>query len=98
ELRATPHYEMAGSSGYDAQYYAQIAMHPRLSDPEIRNAVDDLPYRARRILFCWTAYALAFGNPAGALQVYAVQNIVCWLALAVLLLRWFPPVSWGNFF
>jgi hypothetical protein len=98
ELKAINHYEVPQLPGYDAQWYAQIAMHPQLGDPVLRDAVDSLPYRARRILFCWTAYALAFGDPGRALQIYAVQNIVCWLALALLLLRWFPPNGWGNFF
>lgn len=96
ELRALNHYEPADSFGYDAQFYAQIAMHPHLRDPALRAAVDSLPYRARRILFCWTAYILSGGNPARALQIYAVQNIVAWLLLAVLLLRWLPPATWGN--
>ena len=91
------HYEEEDSFGYDAQYYAQIAMRPWLSNPALKRAVDSLPYRARRILFAWTAYGLALGDPTRALQIYAVQNIACWLALATLMLRWFPPVNWGNF-
>ena len=98
QLRAVNHYELEGSPGYDAQYYAELAMQPNLSDPALKQGVDNLPYRARRILFCWTAYGLAFGNPARAMHIYAVQNIVCWLLLAGLLLRWFPVVNWGNFF
>lgn len=98
ELRALDHYEADDSPGYDAQYYAQIAMHPQLSDPALRDAVDSLSYRARRILFCWTAYALALGNPERALNIYAIQNIVCWFVLAALLLRWFPPTDWSNVF
>jgi hypothetical protein len=97
ELRAIDHYEIPDSGGYDAQHYAQLAMHPQLGDPALRDAIDSLPYRARRILFCWTAYALALGDPARALQIYALQNIACWLVLGVLLLRWFPAVNWGNF-
>jgi len=96
EVRATGHFEHPNSLGYDAQYYAQIAMRPRLDDPVLRHAVDNLGYRARRILFCWTAYILAGGNPVRALQIYSVQNIAAWFLLAFLLLRWFPPVSWGN--
>jgi hypothetical protein len=97
ELRATNYYAEKDSPGYDAQYYAQIAMHPRLGDPALGRAVDGLSYRARRILFCWTAWALAGGNPARALEIYAVQNIACWVLLAALMLRWFPPVNWGNY-
>ncbi|MEO6568603.1 MAG: glycosyltransferase family 87 protein [Opitutaceae bacterium] len=96
-LRAIDHFEDQDSDGYDAQYYAQIAMRPWLSNPKLRAAVDNLPYRARRILFSWTAYGLGGGDPARALHIYAVQNIFCWLALSVLLLRWFPANSWENF-
>jgi hypothetical protein len=96
-LRNINHYEQEDSYGYDAQYYAQIAMRPWLSNRALRAAVDSLPYRARRILFCWTAYGLALGDPARALHIYAVQNIVCWLLLAVVMLRWFPANSWENF-
>ncbi len=96
-LRATNHYELENSPGYDAQYYAQLAMQPRLSDPALTTGLDNLEYRARRILFCWTASALALGDPVRAMHIYAVQNIVCWLLLAALMLYWFPAVSWGNF-
>jgi hypothetical protein len=96
ELKAADHVEMPRSFGYDAQWYAQIAMHPRLGDPSLRRAVDRLPYRARRILFEWTAWAVGLGDPERAMNVYALQNVACWLGLAVLLFRWFPPLSWGN--
>jgi hypothetical protein len=98
EVKAVDHYEMPDSPGYDSQWYAQIAVHPRLKDPVLKKAVDSLPYRARRILFLWTAWALGGGRPALVMAVYAVQNIVCWFLLAALLLRWFPPESWGNCF
>jgi hypothetical protein len=97
ELRALSYYVEKDSPGYDGQYYAQIAMHPWLGDPVLAKAVDNLPYRARRILFCWTAWALAGGNAALALRIFAVQNIACWVLLAGLMLRWFPPVNWGNY-
>lgn len=96
ELRATTFHVEPDSHGYDAQYYAQLAMQPALSDPDLRPAIDNLPYRARRILFCWTAYAAAWGDPVRALHIYAVQNIVAWFLLAWLLLRWFPATSWNN--
>jgi hypothetical protein len=98
ELRATNHYEHPNSVGYDGQSYAQIAMDPHLSDPALDEAVDYLPYRARRILFEWTAWLAGGGNPRRVMCAYAVQNIVCWYILAALLLRWLPPTSWGNGF
>jgi hypothetical protein len=97
QLRAVNHYELENSRGYDGAYYAEIAMQPNLGDPALRHGVDNLAYRARRILFCWTASGLALGDPVRALHIFAVQNIVCWLLLAGLLLRWFPAVNWGNF-
>jgi hypothetical protein len=90
------YYALRDSDGYDGQYYAQIAMTPDLKDPQLGQAVDGVPYRARRILFSWTAFALGFGQPAWILQVYALQNALCWLALAIILLRWFPPDGWSN--
>ncbi|PTX97734.1 hypothetical protein DB354_05485 [Opitutus sp. ER46] len=97
ELRAMNFYAERDSHGYDAQYYAQIAMHPQLNHPALRDAVDSLPYRARRILFCWTAYGLGLGQPEWVLHVFAVQNILCWLVLGWVLLRWFPPHGPQNF-
>ena len=90
------YYLVRDAVGYDGQYYAQIAMAPSLRDPQLRTAVDSLPYRARRILFSWTAFVLGFGRPAWILQAFALQNALCWLALAAVLLRWFPPDNASN--
>lgn len=97
ELQAIDYYQMENSYGYDAQHYAQIAMRPDLEDPELARAVDNLPYRARRILLSWVAYALAGGDPVVALHIFSLQNIVAWVLLAVVMLRWFPPDSLQNF-
>jgi hypothetical protein len=96
-LRALPHYDYPAHVTYDGQFYAQLALEPLLRDPAIERAMDQPAYRARRILFSWTAYALGFGKPAWVLQVYAVQNVICWLILAWLLARWLPPTS-GRMF
>ena len=98
EIKNLPYYAEEGTYGYDAQWYVQIAIRPNLRDPEMLSAVDSLPYRVRRILFCWTAYVLGFGNPAWIVGVYACQNIVCWMALGWLMLRWFPATTWDNVF
>jgi hypothetical protein len=89
-VHQTPHYDHPGSSGYDGQYYAQIAMDPLLRDVAIDQMID-APYRSRRILFSWTAYAFGLGRPDWILQVFAFQNVVAWLLLAWLICRWFPP-------
>jgi hypothetical protein len=98
EVKAVNHFEFPNASGYDGQWYAQIAMHPRLADRVLSGAVDTLPYRVRRILFEWTAWAIGGGNPTRTMNVFAFQNVACWYVLAALLFRWFPPVCWGNCF
>lgn len=95
-LQAVPHY-VDPSSGYDGQFYAQLALDPLLRDPAIEGAIDNLAYRGRRILFAWTAYALGLGQPEWIVHAYAMQNILCWLLLAGLLFRWLPPTSLRNF-
>ncbi|MBL9201329.1 MAG: DUF2029 domain-containing protein [Opitutaceae bacterium] len=96
-LRAVPHHLYEASPGYDGAYYVQLALHPTLDNPELKKAIDNLPYRARRILFSWAAWALGLGQPAWIVQAHALLNVACWLALAWALLRWFPPTDWGNF-
>jgi hypothetical protein len=96
-LRQTPHYVYEHSPGYDGAYYVQLALHPTLDNPELNKAIDNLPYRARRILFCWAAWGLGLGQPAWIVQAHALLNVICWLALAWVLLRWFPATNWQNF-
>ena len=95
-VAAAPHYIHHQSPGYDGQFYAQLAVEPLLRDRRIDAALDNPPYRARRILFAWTAYLLGLGRPAWILKAYAFQNILAWLLLAWLLLRWFPPAAPRN--
>ena len=97
-LRAVPHAIDEGGSGYDGQFYAQMALEPLLRDrASFFSALDSPSYRARRILFSATAYVAGLGRPQWIVHVYAVQNIVCWLVLAVVLLRWLPPRSPRQF-
>jgi hypothetical protein len=91
-LRAIPH-AVSSAVSYDGQFYVQRALDPLLEDPEVDRAMDLAPFRARRILFSWTAYVLGLGRPAWIVEVYALQNVGCWLALAVLLTRWIPLTS-----
>jgi hypothetical protein len=89
-LRELPHYRYPERVAYDGAFYAQLAMEPLLKDPAIDQALDLPPYRARRILFSWTAWLAGLGNPAWILHAYSLQNVVVWLALAWLLTRWLP--------
>lgn len=95
-LKNLEYYVEADSDGYDAQYYVQIAMEPSLRDPQLREAVDSLPYRARRILISWVSYVMGFGKPAAVLNAYVLQNAISWLLLAGVLWWWFPPTSWSH--
>ena len=92
-LRAVPHYVHPGAVTYDGQFYVQLALEPLLRDPAIDRAIDVAPYRARRILFSWTAWLLGLGRPGWVLEAFALQNVLCWLILAWLLTRWLPPDS-----
>lgn len=91
-------YKHFRSPGYDAQYYAQLALDPTLSDPKLVESVDNLAYRARRILFAWSAYLFGLGQPNLIMNVFALQNVVCWVLLGILLWRWFPPVDLDRAF
>ena len=91
EMREAPHAHVAHP--YDGQFYAQRALDPLLRDPAYDRAMDLAPYRARRILFSWTAWALGLGRPTWILQAYALQNVLGWVLLAFLLTRWIPPVT-----
>jgi hypothetical protein len=77
-------------SPYDGLQYAQIAHHPLLTAAELRPAIDNLPYRAQRILLPALAWLLAAGQPAWITQVYCGLNLACWLILAALLWRMLP--------
>lgn len=96
KFRQMDYYVEQDSFGYDAQFYAQIAMDPSLQNTQLPGAVDNLPYRARRILLPALAYVLGWGQPSAILQAYALINVVSWLLLAALLLHWFPPRGWSN--
>jgi hypothetical protein len=91
QLRALPHYQYPEWASYDGQFYAQRGFDPFIRDPAVDRAMDLPPFRARRILFSWTAYAAGFGRPAWILEAYALQNVIAWLLLAMLLTRWMPP-------
>lgn len=86
------------SPGYDGQWYAQLAVDPLLRSPDLADALDNPQYRARRILFSWTAYVAGLGEPQRILRAYALQNAIAWLLLAAILLRWLPPTSPRHFF
>lgn len=96
-LKKLPLAPTANSSGYDGQFYAQIAIDPLLRDPELAHVIDAPAYRARRILVPATAAMLGGGVPWWTLQAYALINVVCWLVLAWLLRKWIGDDDWIAF-
>lgn len=93
-VRATTHAHNEQDSGYDGQFYAQMAVDPLLRDPDIDRALDNPGYRAHRVLLSWIAWAITPGaGPAARLEAFAWINIVAWLVMAVLLTRWLPPTD-----
>lgn len=86
-FRELPVFVHRDTGGYDGLYYAQIALDPSLRDPQLRGAIDNFAYRARRILPAALAWFLGAGQPAWIVQIYPVLNLVAWLALAALLWR-----------
>lgn len=82
--------------GYDGGYYAQIATSPGLEDPALRTAVDDIGYRARRILLSAVAWVLGGGEPIAVAHAYATLNLFIWVGFAVLLWRIFPANDWRG--
>lgn len=85
------------SSGYDGQFYAQVALDPLLRAPNTRTALDIPEYRARRILGPAIAAAMAVGDPWWTLQIYALLNVACWLGLAWTLYKIMPESDWASF-
>jgi hypothetical protein len=90
-LQALPLATAPSSSGYDGQFYAQVALDPLLRDPTLPAALDAPSYRARRILAPATAAMTGLGNPWWTLQAYALLNAFCWFALGWLLYRQIDP-------
>jgi hypothetical protein len=86
-VRENPVFVYAGDGGYDGQYYAQLACDPSLRDEKLPTAVDNLAYRARRILPAALAWVLSGGNTSLAPRVYSVLNVFAWMMLAALCWR-----------
>ena len=70
-IRDMPHYQYPPWASYDGQFYAQRALDPLVArSADVDRAMDLAPFRARRILFSWTAYVLGLGRPAWILEAY----------------------------
>ena len=98
-LQRTPHYvdpSPNGLTGYDGQFYAQMAIDPSLQDPAFDTALDNPAYRARRIGLPALSFCLGGGKPRRILQVYAVANLGFWFLLAGVLAILLQPLTWRR--
>jgi len=80
-------------AGYDGQFYAQLAVDPRVSSPAVQQALDLPQYRARRILLPAIARVLGGGSAWATLNFYALLNLAAWLVLAWRLWRRVAPLG-----
>lgn len=90
-LQPLPVATASDTSGYDGQFYAQIALDPLLRSSELTAALDAPSYRSRRILAPATAAITGLGSPWWTLQAYALLNAICWFSLGWLLYRQIEP-------
>ena len=92
ELAAIPHH-VRSPSGFDGQFYCQLALDPLLLDPHTPDALDIPAFRARRILVPWLAYLIGAGQPYWIVHLYPLINVGFWLLLLALLLRVVPGAT-----
>jgi hypothetical protein len=94
-FQATPKYiDPSSQWGFDGQFYAEISLDPLLRDSQLNRALDNPPYRARRILLSWLAWIGGLGQPFWILNVYTALNLVFWCGFAVMLGFLFRPLGW----
>jgi hypothetical protein len=97
-LADVPLYTYARQDGYDGQFYAQMAVAGNPFDPALTRALDDPPYRERRLLLPLVTHLVGLGRPGATVQIFALANLLCLAVLAALLARWwFPPTDLHNF-
>ncbi len=85
------------NSGYDGQFYAQLAVDPTLQNPALREALDNPEYRARRILVPALAHVFGLGSVPRILDAYALINVLFYLALAVGLMAFLRPTTGRDY-
>jgi hypothetical protein len=84
----------SAGDGYDGQWYAQLAVNPRVTDSTVIRALDKPAYRARRIAVPLLAHLLGGGAPWRTLQLFVLLHVAAWWALAAVLWRRLPLGDW----
>jgi hypothetical protein len=96
EVRSIPHLVFPGT-GYDGQFYAQLALDPSLRNPQLSTALDNPVYRGRRILLPALAYLLGLGIPGLIIQAYALINLLFFGLLVGGLIYFYKPTSLQDY-
>jgi len=88
--------------GYDGQFYVQMAIRPQAADPDLQAALDNAPYRLRRIGWPALLHAMGLGHPAAVLHLYLWSNLALWFGVAWVLWRrlmreptWRSATAWA---
>jgi len=97
DIRNLPKVVYPGS-GYDGQFYAQLAIDPLLNQDDLPQALDNPSYRARRIFLPWLSYLIGFGQPTLILQTYALLNFGFYSLLVWLVYGYFRPHTVQSLF
>ena len=85
--------KISSFAGYDGQFYSQIAIHPSLRTPGLKESLDAPAYRAMRPFLPWLSYLAGFGRPFWIVQAYALSNLLFWYLLVFWLLHYLRPTS-----
>lgn len=99
----------SGSDGYDGQFFLTLGLDPLLLEPGSAAALDNPPYRQRRLLYPLLGHLLGLGRPALVPWALVLLNLLCapllvWLCARILarappgrrpLPRWAPLLALG---
>lgn len=78
-------------SGYDEQFYAQLAINPMLNDSQLVQTLDNPQYRVGRILIPALSFLLGLGQPAWILESYELINLGFFWLLIYIFYRFLHP-------
>lgn len=84
-LAEIPHH-VRTPTGYDGQFYVQVALDPLLREPETTSSLDLPQYRSRRILLSWLGWLAGGGQPWWIVHLFPLLNLLLHLGWAWLLL------------
>ena len=88
-------YVFKGKVGYDGQFFLAIALDPALQNKRTINALDNPKFRYRRIGYPVVGYIIGFGNLQLIPYAMVGMNILCIVAMVLLISVLFQTESAG---